>query len=216
MGKWKQVVQYEKENMPEYQYRFLYKRVLPGFFYILGGAIFVLAWGLFFDLCTDFQILPFIPLVIWVITTFVLLVLYVIYGKKHTNRLIYDKAEEFEEKYKVVERQEAVSFLEQQRLIVNDRVVVDGKQILLDDCLIAFHCMTLSGVYYFAFGVYSKQDGKSLIVLPADKYLCSYFNQTTRSIINWRLFALFLSDKREFVKLLLRYNDEVKMEKHIK
>ena len=201
--------------MPDYQYRFLYKRVLPGFFFILLGAIFVSAWGIIFDLCTDFQILPFIPLIIWVLTTFVLLVLYVVYGRKYTNRLICDKAEEFEEKYNLVERQEAVSFLEQQGLIVDNSVVVNGKQICLDDCLIVFHCKTLSGVYYFAFGVYSKQSGEELIVLSADKYLCSYFNQATSAIMNWRLFALFLSNKRKFIKLLLRYNDEVKMEKHI-
>ena len=201
--------------MPEYQYRFLYKRVLPGFFYILLGAIFVLAWGIIFDLCTDFQILPFIPLIIWVLTTLVLLVLYVVYGRKYTNRLICDKAEEFEEKYNVVERQEAVGFLEQQGLIVDNSIVVNEKPICLDDCLIVFHCKTLSGVYYFAFGFYSKRDGEQLTVLPADKYLCSYFNQAQSSIKNRRLFELFLSDKRKFMKLLLRYNDEVKMEKHM-
>ncbi len=215
MGKWKKIVQIEKENMPEYQYNFLYKRVMPSFFYILGGAVFVLVFGIVLDLCTDLKFLPFVPLIIWMITTFILLVLYVVYGKKYTKRLINDKAEEFEEKYNVVERQEAVSFLEQQGLIVNDSIVVNGKQICLDDCLIVFHCKTLSGVYYFAFGVYSKYDGEQLDVLPADKYLCSYFNQATSSIINWRLFELFLFDKRKFIKLLLRYNDEVKMEKHI-
>ena len=215
MGKWKQIVQFEKENMPEYQYRFLYKRVLPGFFFVLGGAIFVLALGMILDYCTDFKYLPFIPLFIWAITTFVLLALYVIYGKKYTNRLISEKALEFDENYNVVETQEAVGFLEQQGMIVDDCVIVNGEQIRLDDCFIVFRCRTLSGVYHFVFSIYSKQDGKQLIVLFADKYLCSYFNQAKSSIKNRRLFELFLSDKRKFMKLLLRYNDEVKMEKHI-
>lgn len=88
MGKFKKVVQFEKEHMPEYQYRFLYKRVLPSFFYILGGAVFALVWGMVFDFCTNLKVIPYIPLIIWMITTFVLLVLFIIYGKKNTNRSV--------------------------------------------------------------------------------------------------------------------------------
>ncbi len=216
MEKWKQIVQFEKANMPEYQYNFLYKRVLPGFFYILGGAIFVLVIGMILDYCTNLKIIPFIPLIIWVITTFILLILYIVYGKKYTNRLINDKADEFDEKYNLVELQEAVSFLEQQSLIVNNSIIINENQICLDDCLIIFHCKTLSGAYSFAFGVYSKDNGKKLTVLPADKYLCSYFNQAGDLIVNRRLFSLFVSDKRKFMKLLFQYNDEIKMEKNIK
>ena len=215
MGKWKQIVQFEKENMPEYQYRFLYKRVLPGFFFVLGGAIFVLTIGMILDYCTDFKILPFIPLCIWGITTFVLLVLYVIYGKKYTNRLISEKALEFDSKYSVVEIQEAVNFLEQQGTIVGDCIIVSGERIRLENCLVVFHCKTVSGVYHFAFGFYSKHNAKQLEVLTADKYLCSYFKQFENSVINRILFELFLYDKRKFMKLFLKYNDEVKMEKHI-
>ena len=215
MKKMKKIVQMEKENMPEYQYKFLYKRVLPGFFFVLGGAIFALVWGIIFDCCTDFKILSFIPLIIWATTTFILLVLYVIYGKKYTKRLIYEKALEFDDEYAVVETQEAVEFLEQHELIVDDCVVVDGNKISLDDCFVAFHCKTIGGVYYFAFGFYSKYTGDQLVVLIADKYLCSYFMQSKSSIINRRLLKLFLSDKTKFMKLLLKYNDEEKMEKHI-
>lgn len=215
MKEMKKIIQFEKENMPEYQYRFLYKRVLPGFFFILGGAIFVLAWGIIWDYCTDFKIIPFIPLVIWAITTFVILVLYVIYGKKYTHRLICEKALEFEEKYNVVDIQEAVCFLEQQGSIVENCIVADGNKISLDDCLTIFHCKTISGVYCFAFGFYSKHNGEQLEVLTADKYLCSYFKASKSPVVNRGLFELFLSDKTKFMKLLLQYNDEVKMEKHI-
>ena len=201
--------------MPEYQYRFLYKRVLPGFFFVLGGAIFVLLIGIILDYCTDFKILPFIPLLIWGITTLVLLVLYVIYGKKYTNRLISEKALEFDSKYHVVETQEAVDFLEQQGMIVDACIIANGQHIRLEDCFVVFHCKTVSGVYYFAFGFYSKHNNEQLEVLTADKYLCSYFKQYNCSIINRKLFELFLSDKRKFMQLLLQYNDEAKMEKHI-
>lgn len=33
----KETLAFEKANMPEYQYRFLCKRVMPGFFFVLGG-----------------------------------------------------------------------------------------------------------------------------------------------------------------------------------
>lgn len=38
MGKFKEIVKFEKENMPSYQYDFLYKRLLPGMIYVVGGA----------------------------------------------------------------------------------------------------------------------------------------------------------------------------------
>ena len=174
MGKCKKIVQFEKENMPEYQYRFLYKRVLPGFFFVLGGAIFVLVIGMILGYCTDNIILSFVPLFIWGITTCVLLALYVIYSKKYTNRLISEKSLEFDSKYSIVEIQEAVSFLGQQGLIVGDCIIVDKQCIRLEDCFVVFHCKTVSGVYYFAFGFYSKYNNEQLVVLTADKYLCSY------------------------------------------
>ena len=47
MKEMKKIIQFEKENMPEYQYRFLYKRVLPGFFFVLGGFDLLAISGLF-------------------------------------------------------------------------------------------------------------------------------------------------------------------------
>ena len=78
-----------------------------------------------------------------------------------------------------------------------------------------FHCKTISGVYYFGLGFYSKHNGDNLAYLELDNAVCSYFNQGENAVVNDRLFSLFLFDKRKFMQLLLRYNDEVKMEKHI-
>ena len=215
MGKFKKVVQFEKEHMPEYQYRFLYKRVLPSFFYILGGAVFVLVWGMVFDFCTNLKVVPYIPLIIWMITTFVLLVLFIIYGKKNTNRLICEKTAEFEKQYHLIARETAIELLEKNRIIINNCLILEADCIPLDDCLIIFHCKTISGVYYFGLGFYSKHNGDNLAYLELDNAVCSYFNQGENAVVNDRLFSLFLFDKRKFMQLLLRYNDEVKMEKHI-
>ncbi len=215
MGKLQQTLQLEKENMPDYQYRFLYKRVMPGFFYILGGAIFVLVLGIVLDFCTDLKILPYIPLIIWMITTFILLVLFIIYGKKNTNRLICEKTAEFEKQYHLIARENAIKILEKNRIIINNCLILEADCIPLDDCLIVFHCKTISGVYNFGLGFYSKHNGHILSYLALDNAVCSYFNQGENVVVNDRLFSLFLLDKRKFMQLLLRYNDEVKMEKHI-
>ena len=42
MGKLKDILQEEKKNMPEYQYNFLYKKVMPGLIFVLGGAVQIL------------------------------------------------------------------------------------------------------------------------------------------------------------------------------
>ena len=45
MEKIKDIIAMEKQNMPDYQFKFLYHRVMPGFIFVLGGAIISLGLG---------------------------------------------------------------------------------------------------------------------------------------------------------------------------
>ena len=55
MGKIKEIIEIEKQNMPDYQFNFLYHRVMPGFIFVLGGAIVVLGLGIGLYFITNFQ-----------------------------------------------------------------------------------------------------------------------------------------------------------------
>lgn len=56
MKKIKETVKFEKENMPQYQYDFLYKRILPGMIYIVGGALVSIILAIIMFLTTEFRI----------------------------------------------------------------------------------------------------------------------------------------------------------------
>ena len=215
MGKLKETLAFEKENMPEYQYRFLYKRVMPGFFFVLGGAIVVLILGMILDLVAELTVLSFIPLALWGATTLVLLVLFVIYGKKTTARLIGDKAKAFEKEYALLDYGEAAETLAEKGMISEDRLIWEDGVLSLEDCSVYFNCRTVGGAYILALLFY-RSDGELICAYPLDGALCTYFNRHKARIVNGKLFSLFLEEKAEFMRLLLRYNDPEKMEKHIK
>jgi transposase InsO family protein len=99
--------------MPSYQYDFLYKRLLPGMIYVVGGII--LAIILFFT--TESEIIPIIPIILWGISVIPLLVLFVIHSKKMSLRLLQDKSIEFEKKYKTIDYKKATEKLEAKMVI---------------------------------------------------------------------------------------------------
>ena len=61
MGKIKDIIEMEKQNMPDYQFKFLYHRVMPGFIFVLGGGIITLALGIGLYFITYSKFIPFIP-----------------------------------------------------------------------------------------------------------------------------------------------------------
>lgn len=216
MGKFKEIITEEKKNMPDYQYKFLYHRVMPGFIFVLGGAVVVLVLGMILYFITRSEIIPFIPLIIWGLTTIVLYVLFIIYSKKYSKRLLTDKTKEFEKEFKLIEYNKAMEKLEKKKIIINDKLLIGKELYNLDDCNIFFFCKTLSGIYYFRIEIYRKIDNQLLSMLELDNCLCTYFSNKVHLIQNYELFELFLKNKKLFLEYLYKYNNGKKMNKKIK
>lgn len=215
MSKLKEIIQMEKENMPEYQFKFLYHRVMPGFIFVLGGGILTLVLGAIFNHVFTNEFISYIPLIIWAITTIVLLVLFVIYGKKYSRILNLDKEKEFTEKYKIIKLETAIENLKKKNIIVNNMLVVNGKYYPLHNCLIYFFSKTLSGKFYFRLEFYDIETHTPITMLELDQDICTYFVSNNYKIINQELFDLFNNDKKEFLKLLFKYNKPSKMQKKL-
>lgn len=210
----KDVVQLEKENMPEYQFKFLYHRVLPGFVFVLGGAVVVFILSLVLGLLTDSAILTCIPFVIWSVVTIVLLILFVVYSKKYSKMLLADKQKEFENEYKIIDYDKASKFLEKNKIIIEDKIYIGSYPININETNISFYCKTLSGIYLFKL-IVSDKFGRVLSMIDLDKNLCTYFYNKPDLIDNYQLFELFINDKKEFLNYLYRYNDHEKMLKKL-
>ena len=214
MGKIKEIIDIEKQNMPDYQFNFLYHRVMPGFIFVLGGAIVVLGLGIGLYFITYSQFVPFIPLIFWAITTIVLLILFVIHGKKISMRLLEDKSKEFEKKYNLVDYDKAINKLEKKKLIIGDKLYVGKYAYFFKDLNIFFFSKTLSGAYYFRLEIYNRNNKEFMGTLDIDKYLCTYFSRNLYLIRNYELFELFINNKTSFLKYLYKYNDIHKMYKN--
>lgn len=224
MGKFKKTMAFEKENMPEYQYNFLYHRVGPGFIFVLGGALICVIFVIIGAVLNK-MLLGLIPFCLWVVVTFILLFLFVVYFKKMTKRLENDKTKEFEDYYTLIDYETAKNEMAKENFIKDGKLILqceneDGsttqETINLEDCEIYFFCFVRSGVYYLMLEFYRKADNESLMSTTIDKNNYTFFAHNIDLIKNDKLFRLFIEDKREFTKLLLKYNSSYKMEKKIK
>lgn len=217
MGKFKEIVKFEKENMPSYQYDFLYKRLLPGMIYVVGGALVVIFLAIILFFTTESEIIPIIPIIVWGISVIPLLVLFVIHSKKMSLRLLQDKSNEFDKKYKTIDYKKATEKLEDKMLIKDNTLYYDDMSIYLEDCLVYFYAKTLSGAYSFSLLFYKKEEpiSDALLVLDLDNSLITYFANNTYLIYNQSAFLLFANDKKEFLRLLLKYNNQKKIDDYL-
>lgn len=213
-SKIKKTMDIEKANMPSYQYNFLYKRVMPGLLYFIGGAIIVIILCVVLSVVSDSDFVPLIPVMIWAIGAVPLLVLFVVHSKRLSTRLILDKTKEFDEKYQIISYEIAQKKLDEGHFIQGDRLIYDGNDIALRDCIVYFYAKTLSGIYSFSFVFYKKSHpiDNALLIQDLDNFNYTYFNQNIDYIFNKYGFQLFLYDKKEFLRLLLKFNDPNKIE----
>lgn len=231
MGKFKKIVQFEKEHMPEYQWNFLYRRCMPGMFFIIGGAIIAAIFATIGSAIEN-ELLAFIPVGLYAVTALALMVLFIVNGEKVSKRLLFDKTRELESLYALTDLETATQNLANDGLIVNGELVfypdvfrddehfedydLPPQRIKLDDCDIIFECKTWSGVFYFQLYFLTKDNHTLVSFINLDKNSCTYFAHNIHRIYNKELFQLFIDDKESFLKLLYKYNDSKKMENNLK
>lgn len=217
MGKFKEIVKFEKENMPSYQYDFLYKRLLPGMIYVVGGALVVIILSIVLFFTTESNIIPIIPIIVWGISVIPLLVLFIIHSKKMSLRLLQDKSNEFEKKYKAIDYKKAIAKLEDKLLIKDNTLYYDEESIKLEDCIVYFYAKTFSGAYSFSLLFYKKEEpiSDALLVLDLDNNLITYFVNNIYLVYNQTAFSLFANDKKEFLRILFKYNDQKKIDDYL-
>ena len=212
MKKFRQITKIEKDNMPEYQYKFLYKRVLPGFLYILGGAIILAILSIIIGLTAQNELIIAIPVIVWAVSVVVLLILFIKNSVKLSHRLNRDRAAEFTDKFPFINPNEAKKHLEERNILCNGALITENNEkVPLTDCSVFFHCRTFSGMYFFQFLVFTKYDSAPLLY-ECDADLCSFFAEWSEPIVNKELFMLFMTNKPIFTALLHRYNDPIKMQ----
>lgn len=213
-GKFRKILEEERKNMPSYQYNFLYKRVLPGFIFVLGGAIVVLVLGLVLEFTLDNKSIAYIPFIVWAVGVAVCLVLFVVSSRKLSARLINDKTDELQKQFVSCGLDEATAELNSVGVTADSIVADDGLCVELSQCLVYFDCMVISGKICLTL-LFVSQTGTYLRALPMDVYSYTWFQHNSDLIVNKQLFQLFVDDKRAFLQLLYKYNNSEKMTKKL-
>lgn len=214
MGKFKDIINLEKQNMPDYQFKFLYKQVLPGMVYFIGGAILSLVLGFLIGWITSSEFWGVIPVIVWAIGCVVLLILFVVKSKELSKRLIDDKTRELNEKFNSVDYQKSVDKLISKGFLSCDLSTI--ARFPIEELTIIFDGYTLLGRINLRFIFNLKDTGKTVYMVKMDEDNYSFFSGNIDLIENRLLFETFIKDKRKFLQLLYRYNNRIKMEKALK
>ncbi len=218
MGRFLETVRFEKEHMPAYQFKFLYRMVLPSIIFILGGAVLCAIFTVI-GAALDLMLLGLIPACIWGCVMAVLMVLIVVYSRKTSKRLIKDRTEELQSYFELIDYDKAKGTLASDNIIKDGYLIVDDEadpfdtksEIKLDDCRIEFFCKTRSGAYIYALVFFAKADNVFLTTVELDKNSYTFFSRNARLIENGDIFELFMQNRKEFITLLHKYGDTRKM-----
>lgn len=91
MRKIKEIVMFEKENMPDYQYKFNYYFLFPFILVFLGGPIIALSISIPLGIANSEYYL--LPVIIWAIILFTMLLILIPYGRSVQKRVVEDQVE---------------------------------------------------------------------------------------------------------------------------
>lgn len=215
----KEVLKFEKENMPDFQWK--YEKFLFAFLLIwLGGAILTLIASMIIGFVSgESGGLWYIPLIIWGSALFVTLVIFVIKTKKVRRKLIAFQTEKLSREFYITDYSKA-----KQKLLDKQKISADGLIIEADDIfessIIPFEQVRMlfnprfwGGKLFLDF-IMQDASGRFVIEeLNNDFY--NFLTHHSSFIVNLNLFQLFCEDKEKFVKLLLKYNNASKIEKKL-
>ena len=227
----KELLKYEKDNMPDFQWKF--EKFLGIFILIwLGGAILALIAGLIISFLTKGQILfAFIPFIIWVCSLLIGCVILIFKSINVKRQLIAYYFENIEFEYRVIDYDEAKQKLIEEQRITQSGIIVDKKNFFDQDYfdeqmqsdgtkIVPFEKIkVIFNPRFFVgklvFEIVFMEEYEWAIVDNLDSYLYSYLLNNKSLIENKKVFDLFCENKDRFIRELLKYNNALKMEQKL-
>ena len=196
-------------NFPKYVYEFLYKKTIPGFITIISLGILVLTLDLSLGIIykKDAFICITSITIIYFVVTLILVILFLQYSVKYTNKYTFDKSLLLAS-YVILND---INNNELEKYIKDDIFLPLGKNI--KDLDIIFEAYTHEG--FIDLGItFSDKDKSKYIELNNE--LLSYIKKYDYRILNKKTFNLFINYKYYFLKYLFKYNDTIKIEMKLK
>ena len=216
--KLKEVLKFEKENMPDFQWKF--EKFLFAFLAVwLGGALLALCAALIIGAVSGEDGVWYVPVIIWACALAGMLITLIIKSKKVKPKLIRYHTDNLLREFYDLDYSEARQKMLDGGKITEEGFIVsveDGKSEIIpfDEVKIAFEPRFWGGKLFLNIALADKNDR-----VFADCMDNGYYNfliRHTGLIVDKYLFELFDKDKEKFVKTLLRNNDAFKIETELR
>ena len=209
MRKIRETIQQEKENMPTYQFNFLYNtlpRIMSFVFFIL--IVGVISTAILSEYLEN-ELLYALPLICAVLLSIPFFIHLIKTGRKVRGRLVEEKTHDFEQKYPLLPFEVAKEILEQEGIIKDHLAIIYENSYRIKELYTVFIGYTISGLYTFGFG-FNHKDFEEPWYLELDSPTLSYYYHRLELVSNGEILKLFVEDKKLYVKLLLKYNGDIK------
>lgn len=207
------ILRFEKENMPDFQWKF--EKFL--FFYIvvlIGGGLLALISGLIIGFAVNEEgIYCFIPEFVWFAVLAAATVLLVVKSKKVKIGLCSYYYDKLSSEFYTLDFSEAKSNLANDNIINDVGFIVDGDLSIEDGVIPFVQAKFVFNPYIWAGKIFLSIDG--LPIDELDNNLYNFFRNNRDMIVNRKIFDLFCDDLITFVDMLVRYNSIAKIEKKL-
>lgn len=217
----KETLKFEKENMPDFQWRFE-KFLLAFLAVLLGGALFTLAISLLLGFLLDDRIIYLIPLFVWAGAVAAMIVALVIKARRVKAKLRVYYTEKIQKEFFEMDYGEAKQKLIADKRITENEFIIDTESpfggeyetLPFDRAEVIFIPYFRSGTILWNLAIKNEVDW--VLVDVMDNAYYNFLRNNPKLVKNEKVFQLFCNDKAEFIRLLVRYNDPARIEKILK
>lgn len=218
----KETLKYEKENMPDFQWKFE-KFIFAFLAVLLGGALLTLVASLMLGFLLDEdRVFYLIPLFAWAGAAMTMTVLLVVKAMRVKAKLRVYHAEKIEKEFFEIDYAEAKRKLIEAKRITDNEFIINAESPFEGECeTLPFERAEVIFIPYFRSGkilwnLAIKNEVDWVLVDVMDNAYYNFLRNNPKLVKNEKVFQLFCNDKAEFIRMLVRYNDPVRIEKLLK
>lgn len=212
-------LKFEKENMPSFQWKFE-KFMFVFLAVLIGGALITLVVSLILGfLIGDNGVIYLIPLFVWVGAVAGMSIALIVVATRVKGKLRVYHAEKLQKEFFKIDGEEAEKRLIANKRITENEFILDEKSDFAGEYeTLPFERAQVEFIPHFYGGrlllnLAIRDEADWLLVDVMDNDYCNFLSDHIGLVKNKKLFKLFCTDKAEFARLMVRYNDAAKIEK---
>lgn len=202
MGKFKDIVKFEKENMPDYQYKFNYYILFPFAFVFIVGPIIASSISIPLGITNSEYYL--LPVIIWAIILFGMLMIIIPYGKSVHRRVIEDQVEKINKTLIMIDYDVAIKTLSDMDICNQEGFfTVDNDQIPFEQLRFMFVAQYWGGKTFLSLVIHSdRYPNDSFLDIDSNVFTLIKFKKL--NIENQEMIKFMETDPKAFISKLVK------------